>query len=145
MPFKKVLGFVVSALIGLLLVTAVPAYAPAIHLKISGSGSGCPWLKVFSQAGYAQRLHEVISETRNAIRSTASDPALPIDRWAVPGFREFWIPRNGSDLDGKGLLAYLISDHTVLAEQLGDDGVRRGDIVVDVGAHVGTFADRALR
>jgi len=145
MPFKKVLGSVISALIGLLLVMAVPTYAPAIQLKISGSGAGCPWSKVFSQAAYAQRLHEVISETRNAIRNTASDPALPIDRWAAPGVREFWIPRNGTDLDGKALLAYLISDHTVLAEQLGSDGVRPGDIVVDVGAHVGTFADRALR
>jgi FkbM family methyltransferase len=145
MPFKKVLGLVVSALIGLFLVIAMPAYGPAIQLKISGTGSGCPWPKVFSQAGYAQRLHEVISETRNTIRNTASDPMLPIDRWAVSGLREFWIPRNGSDLDGKALLAYLISDHTVLAEQLGDDGVRPGDIVVDVGAHVGTFADRALR
>jgi FkbM family methyltransferase len=145
MPFRKVLGSIVSALIGLLLVIAVPAYGPAIQLKISGSGPGCPWPKVFSQAGYAQRLHQVVSETRNAIRKTASDPAVPIDRWAAPGVREFWIPRDGTDLDGKALLAYLIGDHTVLAEQLGNDDVRAGDIVLDVGAHVGTFADRALR
>ena len=145
MPLKKVGGLAVSALIGLLLVTVVPAYGPAVNLKLSGSGPGCPWRNVFSQTGYAQRLHEAISENRRGIRNAATDPTLPIDRWAVPGFREFWIPRNGSDLDGKELLLYLISDHAVLAQQLGDDGVRPGDIVIDVGAHVGTFADRALR
>src|SRR5262245_37502512 len=122
MRLKKVGGLAVSALTGLVLVTVVPAYGPAINLKLSGSGPGCPCPNVFSQSGYAQRLHDVMSETRRGIRNTATDPTLPIDRWAVPGFREFWIPRNGSDLDGKSLLVYLISDHEVLAQQLGDDG-----------------------
>ena len=145
MRFKNVVGFGVSALMGLLLVILVPRHLPAIHLKVSGHGVSCPWSKVFSEDGYASRLHEVLSETRKSIHGTATDPALPIDRWAATGFRQFWIPRSGTDLDGKALLAYLLSDHTVLAEELGNDGVRAGDIVLDVGAHVGTFADRALR
>jgi FkbM family methyltransferase len=145
MQFKQIAVYAAAAATGLFLVTIVPDSFAAVRLKLSGRGDGCPWSNVFSEAGYSQSLHEAVTSNRNGIRQTATDTGKSIDRWAVPGFREFWIPRNGTDLDGKGLLSYLLGDHAVLAERLRDSGVRTGDIVLDVGAHVGAFADRALQ
>ncbi len=47
-------------------------------------------------------------------------------------------------MDGKSLIAYLLAEGDWIASESGGEGVQPGQIVVDVGAHVGTFTARAL-
>ena len=59
--------------------------------------------------------------------------------------RPFSIKKNGADLDGQHLLAYVIAKQQWLSESSADRGVRKNDVVLDIGAHIGTFGDDALR
>ena len=59
--------------------------------------------------------------------------------------RPFWIKKNGTDVDGQHLLAYVIAEQQWLSESSADRGVRKNDVVLDIGAHIGTFGDDAMR
>ncbi|HSB13872.1 MAG TPA: FkbM family methyltransferase, partial [Bryobacteraceae bacterium] len=57
---------------------------------------------------------------------------------------DFWVQRNGTHWDGTQLLAYLLTEHQMFAEKASAGYVRRGDVVVDCGAHIGVFTRFAL-
>ncbi|MCC7174762.1 MAG: FkbM family methyltransferase [Bryobacterales bacterium] len=60
--------------------------------------------------------------------------------------RDFWIKRgDGQAWSGDQLLAYLLAEHTTVGATNPDEMVRRGDIALDCGAHVGIFTHFALK
>ena len=59
--------------------------------------------------------------------------------------RPFWIKKNGTDLDGEHLLAFVIAEQQWISEAAPDCSVRKTDVVLDIGAYIGTFGDDALR
>ena len=48
-------------------------------------------------------------------------------------------------MNGSRLLAYILAEQVWLGEQAPDRMVQPGDVVVDIGAHVGTFGEDAFR
>lgn len=59
--------------------------------------------------------------------------------------RPFWIEKNGTDSDGEHLLAFVIAEQQGISESAPDCSVRKNDVVLDIGAHIKTFGDDALR
>ena len=59
--------------------------------------------------------------------------------------RPSWIKKNGTDLDGEHLLAFVIAEQQWISESSADRGVRKNDVVLDIGAYIGTFGDDASR
>ena len=58
--------------------------------------------------------------------------------------RKFWTRIQGKDEDARAALAHLMAEHDWMAKYSPDQQVRKNDIVLDCGAHVGTFTSLAL-
>ena len=71
------------------------------------------------------------------------DAALQIEKVKSPG-RAFWIKPSGTVLNGAELLRFLLAEHEWMLEVNPDLAPQPDDVVIDCGAHVGTFADMAL-
>ena len=57
--------------------------------------------------------------------------------------RSFWIRKSGLH-EGAALLAYHLGERSRIQERFGETLIREGDIVIDCGAHVGTFVHQSL-
>lgn len=119
-------------------------WAAAIGTKAIGGDSPCPWGQLLALPWAVERFQELQSASAQKIRFRQSDDALQIQLFDTPT-RPIWIPTKGDERDGKSLLAYVLAEQEWLAERSPDLAVRPGDVVMDVGAHVGTFGDDALR
>lgn len=133
--FATAMIVVAGLALGKLLATSVGVYLAL--------GGGCPLNKLLSmekdQARF-QQLHDLASA---GLSVTDSDPRLGVIRVASAE-RTFWIKQSGESMPGKELLAYLLTEHTWMAELNAKHVVKPGDIVIDCGAHVGVFTDFAL-
>jgi FkbM family methyltransferase len=58
--------------------------------------------------------------------------------------RSFWLKDRGDGLDGPSLIRYLLVEHDWMRAEDPDRQVKPGEIVMDCGAHVGTFVHQAL-
>ncbi len=118
-------------------------WGTAILVKASGRKQSCPWAKLLTLPWSVARFEELQRKTLKELTAVREDQ-LGIQLFNSPT-RPFWIKKDGTDLDGKHLLAYIIAEQQWLTEYGQGRGVKAGDIVVDVGAHIGTFGDDALR
>ena len=112
--------------------------------KSIGRDEPCPWGKLLRypwavarfvrlQEEYTRRLS--ILKMTEFFRSSGS-PLLPA---------RSWIKRDGTLLTGQSLLAYVLAEEDWISSEAPSHRVRPGDIVVDIGAHIGSFGDAALR
>ncbi len=83
-------------------------------------------------------------EWRRRLAAGAKDGEADLLRVNAP-HRAFWIKPEGEEMDGAGLLAYLLAEHEWMEGINESEQVKRGDTVIDCGAHVGVFTDYALR
>lgn len=118
--------------------------ATAMVTKAFGGDEPCPWAKLADYPWAEARFAELQREAAKQLKVESQDPSLGIELIATAG-RSFWIKKNGEDMDGKATLAYVLAEQTWIAEAAPEDTVRPGDIVMDVGAHIGTFDADALR
>lgn len=115
----------------------------AVGYKLAGRAPDCPWSNILSVQRDIDEKSRLMNAALSGLTVTEYDAALGIERIAAPG-RSFWIQRNGGRLVGRELLADLLAEHKILAERDPPKHVRRGDVVLDCGAHVGVFTQRAL-
>jgi FkbM family methyltransferase len=120
------------------------SYASAVSMKVSGSAPECPWRRVLAMPCDALRFVEIREAIAKQMSVIDSDPSLDIQLVKTAG-RPFWIRKGGNDMGGQTLLAYLIGEQEWIGESDPGATVRKGDWVIDVGAHVGVFTDRSLR
>lgn len=120
------------------------SYLMALARKSVGGDEPCPWGTLARFPWTTSRLTALQAQYEASIRPLESDAALGIQRFASPT-RPFWIKQDGRMMNGKSLLAYVLAEEDWIREQAAQYHVRPGDVVVDVGAHVGTFGDDALR
>ena len=141
---KRVLTYVPIALIALLtsLVAAQTTWAVALISKATTGTIPCPWAKLLAFPASTRRFVELQKQVKAELHVDQTEGSL--ERISTPT-RPFWIKKAGSDLDGFSLLAYVIAEQQWISEYSQEYSVRRGDVVVDVGAHIGTFGDDALR
>src|SRR5579872_2731294 len=153
MKFAIVLKYAATLIVGLAIYTAVlqPSlavgmftYSKALVRKATGGNEPCPWDKLFSYPGAAKRMADLEGASLGQLSVAGTDDALGIELVKTPG-RSFWVKKAGSSKDGKELIAFVLAEQEWISREEPGHGVRKGDVVIDVGAHVGTFGDDALR
>lgn len=107
-------------------------------------GSDCTWKRTLMLGFDLMRMQKWLVINKMRVSLKAQDAKFDIQQFSTGG-RDFWIKRQGDSKNGKELLIYLLSEHRWMAELNGDDHVKKGDVVIDCGAHVGVFTDMALR
>ena len=111
--------------------------------KLAGEGADCSWprtLTTYWDVALFERLRA--AEARVLDRDEEFGIVL-LEHPAVD--RRFWIREQGGQMDGPALLSYLIGEQQWIIEETPEARLKPGDIVVDCGAHVGAFSDRAFR
>ena len=139
----------VILLIGVGLLIAQPAIlAPsvgtlwAVRQKILGNAPDCPWGSVFTYYYDLEGFRGRVLHHQNRIEAREYDETFQLQQVYNPG-RSFWIRKSGEH-EGDALLAYHLGEHDRIQERFGESLIREGDIVLDCGAHVGTFYHQAL-
>ncbi len=132
---------------GLLLYQSLVVAFPVMYLgfwKLSGRVPACTWGRILTMRRDAELLGRSMEEARGEVFLSGHDAALDLD---LIGTRErsFWVKRKGKAFDGRGLVAYLLAEHRWMMRVSPAHVVRRGDVVIDGGAHVGIFTHQALR
>jgi len=117
--------------------------AKCLVLKARGLGPGCPWTGAVTIGRDTGRLVELQDRYQASLRLLSEDQKLGAEQYATPR-GNFWIKKAG-DMPGSKLLAYLLSEHDWVQQYDPEKSPKRGDIVMDCGAHVGVFTARALR
>ncbi|MBV6434533.1 MAG: hypothetical protein IANPNBLG_04786 [Bryobacteraceae bacterium] len=115
----------------------------AMISKAVGGDQPCPWKQLAQYPWATGRFADLQAEIGSIVRVEREDPVLPIQLMKTRG-RSFWIKKAGGDRDGKGTLAYVLAEQKWISQYAGANNVKPGDVVVDVGAHIGTFDDDAL-
>jgi FkbM family methyltransferase len=139
-------GYVLALVAGLLLFRAVIAGMPYLFVAgavLKGKPSHCPALHLLDTIKATERREALVARARAAVGpgSEARDAGLVCIR--AEG-RDFWIPEAGSRMAGRQLLVDLLAEHDWMIQENPDEAVRAGDVVLDCGAHVGTFTHTAL-
>ncbi len=140
----KLLGTVLAGLfLFKMVVEPLRSNAGAISSKLQGKSPNCPWWRILHFTSDNVEVADRFLETVEGCSVEESDPQAGIDRVRC-GHRSFWLPGRGRDMSAVELLGFLLADHDVIRERYDSSHVQPGDIVVDVGAHVGTFTRLAL-
>ncbi len=141
------LGLVLYAGVLKILGTGAAVYwgsgARLAKAKLTGHAPDCPWSTLLAMPEHGAEVMRKKDETFRQMREEDSDPGLGIVKYRLPD-RSFWIPRGGTKTDGPQLLAYLYVDHQTMTTSP-TEHVNAGDIVIDIGAHVGVFTHFALK
>ncbi len=115
-----------------------------LRLKLAGRAPHCSMDRVLSLHKDNVRMGQLMDSFRAKLTVTGYDEQFGIQKVSTPE-RSYWLKSKGDRYDGKELLAYLLAEHTWTEEYNPGQQVRAGDIVLDCGAHVGVFAEFALR
>jgi FkbM family methyltransferase len=117
--------------------------ASAIAHKLSGYAQGCSWQRIMT-AGVDQQRFQVLQNRRSKAQIHDSDDRFDIELVGIDG-QQFWLKRTGEGMNGRELLAYLLTEHEWMRESNSAEAVKSGDIVIDCGGHVGVFTHHALK
>jgi FkbM family methyltransferase len=128
----------ISILAEIFLLLRVPSILGTIFVAFMFliDGSDCPLRETLSMAAQKLRFADSVTRIGQLSRLLKSDGNLQL--WTTP-LGEFWMPDKS-----------LSSEIGILAEQdlniygFGALGVRKGDVVIDCGADIGTFTRKAL-
>ena len=111
--------------------------------KIRGEGADCPWPRVIT---LYWDISDFLRLRAVEARVLDRDEEFGIVLVAHPAVeRQFWIREQGQHMDGPTLLSFLIGEQQWIVRETPEARLKEGDIVVDCGAHVGAFSDRAFQ
>lgn len=145
--WARLLAVVAVACLGLVLWAAFPlgaALAVNSSRKMAGASKDCPWDRLIAAETDRARLRDIWSGALNEAVTEESDARLGLVKVRTPQ-RSFWVKRDGHDLPGRELIAYLLADHQWLGDTDPGENVQPGNVVIDCGAHVGVFTHFALK
>lgn len=109
----------------------------AVVLMALGRTPQCTFREVLN-ANQVNRRHSAAAEKiAKGTRRVSEDP-MGLELWETPKGR-FWTPKMQGEL-----LTFLLAEQERDIYGSGERGIQKGDIVLDCGAHVGTFSRRAL-
>jgi FkbM family methyltransferase len=132
--------FICAGLLLIALSLIVWAYPPLFMagLSLAGHTPLCGSGEILRGAGQYYRQQKIKDSFAGRIRIRTRDPA-GYNLYSTPD-GDFWLPRNSDEV-----LPILLAQQNVDLYGLGGRGVRRGDVVLDCGAHVGLYTKTALR
>lgn len=145
MRTKVLLRYSLAIVAGVLLyqsfLFALP-YGVVLYYKATGYADACAMDEILRKPARDQRFREIANRRLKEVRWLQKD-AAGLEQYATSG-RSFWIQPQGNNMNGAELLGYLLTDHEWLGEIDPAYTVQKGDVVLDVGGHIGVFADFAL-
>jgi len=113
----------------------------AVKQKLSRKAPGCSWARVasyyFDQKSFSD-LYE--AALKSIVVEEQKDP-LGLQQ-VTSNRRKFWM-KSTEQVSSHGV-AYLLAEHDWMNQENPGSTVRPGDIVLDCGAHVGVFTNKAL-
>ncbi|MBM3783295.1 MAG: FkbM family methyltransferase [Acidobacteria bacterium] len=143
----SVLKSVIASGIGLGVYLAVTPgmgqWALGVGQKAVGQDHACAWAPLLRFPWKMESFQTRKEELKKFVRVIGKDEALGLVQVSSPG-RPFWVRAKGHYMDGEELIRLLLSEREWNVESVPAARVRKGDVVVDVGAHIGTFTDFAL-
>ena len=122
--------------------TILAAYA--LSVKARGGAPDCSWRRAASAYLDGVKMVDRRAAIQSKLVKKAEDPRLDLELLQPEGERAFWIKKQGTNMNGEALLAYLLAEQEWDSILVDKEHVRPGDIVLDCGAHIGTFTNKAL-
>src|SRR5262245_49464794 len=107
----------------------------ALTLVATGRAAGCPIGEALAAPSSQDEAQERIARGSQVIKQ---DPA-GFELWETPKGK-YWMPKN----DDRMQLPNILAEHERKIYGSGEQGVKPNDVVIDCGAHVGTFTREAL-
>ncbi|HET9467981.1 MAG TPA: FkbM family methyltransferase [Vicinamibacterales bacterium] len=107
-----------------------------LQLKLRGDVPGVSWAETLRRVGPEWPRRDRFDVAREMARGAAPCPVL----WETP-LGQFW----GGERDGRELDLLTLEQAAGSIYERGDVSIRKGDIAIDVGAHLGTFTRIALQ
>ncbi len=142
---KKFLGIASALAVGAILyIQALPLTLQtgwAITAKLDARAELCPWAKTVRFLPDMDAFEAAYAETSAAAVIWQTDEAAGLVQVEHPNWVPLWVPTPKADFP---LLSYLVAEHDWMEAEMDEFRIRPGDVVVDVGAHVGTFVAKAL-
>lgn len=142
---RQILPLAVSAALGLAAYFVVLPHALAsgyaAYLKATGRGELCSWGRTLTFYSSLDQFDKLYAKYQSDVKAVEQDQAANLERLSWPGGRDFWVQRITTPVRGFG---WLLAEHQWIREAVGDTYVRKGDVVMDCGAHVGVFTWQAL-
>src|SRR4051794_14112595 len=120
----RILKYGSAALLGLLIATlffglsaggGVRGWYSAMGGKAVGRRVPCPWSKLITVPWSNHRFSALQDETKSQVSIVQSDAKLPIELINTPT-RPFWIKKAGVEMDGLGLLTYVLAEQRWISE-----------------------------
>lgn len=110
----------------------------AVSVKLRGKADVCTWYRIARFEPDLTRFDTLHDTTTESIDLVKTEPNL---RQISSPRGPFWIRNDELPANSIG---YLFAEHDWLAETNETEVPQEGDIVIDIGAHVGVFAAKAL-
>lgn len=134
----------VSAGLGIYLAAApgVARWAFALPQKAVGADIPCDWGTLAKFPWVMEDLTRKRDAILPGLKVTGREPASGLVQVATAS-RRFWLREEG-EMGGTTLVAFYLAERQWNHEGIPGSDVRKGDVVIDVGAHVGTFTGYAL-
>ena len=126
---------------GLLSGLAYTAWASSV--KVSGDAPGCSWGSILTIYPDTKAFSDLVFESKQQTKSIRRDEEYGLELVENRG-DHFWLRSESANEGANVLLGYLVAEHDWIASHRPDKAVQPGDIVIDVGAHVGVFTRKAL-
>ena len=121
----------------------VAAVTISVGRKLAGQAADCSWPRTLTTYWDIARFQQLRAVEARVVDHDDEFGIVLLDHPAVD--RRFWIREQGAQMSGPALLSYLIGEQQWIIGATPQAQLKQGDIVVDCGAHVGVFSDRAFR
>ena len=113
----------------------------AMYMKATGKATQCPWGNTLTFYSSLDHFDKLYTKYRGELKVAEYDKEHNLERFNWPGGRDFWAQRITTPVRGFG---WLLAEHQWMKESTPQSHVRKGDVVIDCGAHIGVFTWKAL-
>lgn len=143
-PYPVRLLMVGAVGLGLLpVVHAAQYYGVMLYEALSSPKGHCGTVDIVRGPKRMEAFLDVRKKRVAEARVVERDEALGIVRVEVAG-QSYWVKEAGGEMEGRVLVGHLVAEHEWMGESNRDEAVKAGEMVIDCGAHVGTFTRDAL-
>ena len=136
---KSFIGLGVAALAAGLALTVMPGLSLVVVPGLKSTSPYCTVWQGMRETSVKLRQGELSGEIRKGTRLVKTEGGLKL--WHTAKLGDWWVSGTSDEI----LPTLLAQQERYIYGDASTGGVRPGDIVIDAGAHVGTFAKKALR